>query len=390
MLPLLFDLDYLLSFSSTNDLSELELKHRALNSCTKCEIREALNGEYTISLELLDGGGYGVQALEVGKAILAKPNKSGTIYSKPQIFIISSIVQENGRVKVSGEHIKTLFFNNVVRGDVDDSGFSYEGTPSEIIDEMLNDAALTNTFNFNSDIVTSKSISTGKESLTFGNLFKMEGGFIDVFDGELAYDNFDIYFLGHRGRQTPIITVRDGQLIKSFSVETTNYNQYKYVLPFADIPTNEDSDNANTYRIYGDLINTQADTDFDKILLKDFSSKFTKKSGYLNPTDPNVGPVVQDLKARIMSYASTYMAQRGKALKYPSVSVNVEINVIGGAINNQIVLGDKVQVVNKKTNYSAVHKVTETVFDCITDSYVSVTLGNRRFNLYDFLRGDIK
>ena len=77
-------------------------------------------------------------------------------------------------------------------------------------------------------------------------------------------------------------------------------------------------------------------------------------------------------------------ARNHSSITAPSVSINVNY---GTALDelNKVDLGDVVTVIYDPTGYVKNHRVTETVYDFVNEKYKSVTIGYRKFTLYDYL-----
>lgn len=375
MLPRLY------SFS-TNINSYSNNGYGPFTTCTSCEIVEALNGDFTLALEILQQDRL-VKYIKPGMAILAKPDPS----NKPeQIYIITNVnISKSGRLSIQAVHVKSMFFNNVLYGDVDDSGYSYSGTPEQIFQLVENELAVTNDFSFSSPITKSGTIELGIEAVTLGDLFTKDGGMLEVFGAEMSYDNFNVSMLPRRGKSTPNEELKYGFNISSYSVSMDNLNEYTHVVPYANVPVKSTyQGNESAIRLYGDTIRCSPSR-FTKVLTVDFSDRFKSKKGYVNP-NPVEGEDsgYAEAKARINRYALRYINKR-PSIYNSMVGVSIEAN--SSLDMNRLRLGDSVIVDIEPLNYKKVHRVTETVYDCIAEKYKSITLGDRKFTLYNVLRG---
>lgn len=380
MIPRLYDFS-----TSLQDYSNRG--YGSFDTIQSCVVREVLNGEYTLNMEILRQDRL-ASLVRPNKCILAKPNPT----DNPQIFIIMTVNWTNeGKGQIQAQHIKYMFFNNMIYGDVTDESYNYTGTPSQIWSAIENDEiglVLPNHFTFQSNINTSNTISLGLEAVTIGDIFSKEGGIRDTFRGDLAYDNFTVSFNRRRGKTTPTEVIRYGYNMSSFEQEISNSTEYTHVLPFADVPVKGakyDGD-ISTVRLYGTI--TQASTSsFQRIKTVDFSNRFKSRKGYVVPSGPYAGEGYAEAEQKLTNLGAKYV-QAHSSITAPSVTVslNYESNV---ELVNRLSLGDNVKVVNNPINYVGTHRVTETNFDPIKEGYISVTIGNKRFNLYKFLRGAI-
>ena len=124
------------------------------------------------------------------------------------------------------------------------------------------------------------------------------------------------------------------------------------------------------------------DTDFTRILLVDFSSKFTKKGGYVDPTSP-YGTGYTEVRDELKRLGQNYIT---KHQSITITSMNFVVDKESAIDNLNVVLGSKIKVVYEPLNYEAKHTVTEVVYDITTNKYSQVTIGNRKFTLYDFIK----
>lgn len=357
-----------------------DYSHNGLGSfdtIQKSEVVEVLNDEYTLSMSILKTDRLAGKVLP-NMCIKAKPNP----FDDPQIFVVTRVNFKNAStVDIEANHIKNLYFNNVIYGDKTDEGITYTGTPAAIMAQIDNDAVLPNIFNFTSDIVTSGSIRSGIESKTYGDLFTTEGGMRDVFRGDLKFDNFNVSFLSHRGSEDAKRVLRTGVNISQFSRETNNFTEYTHVLPFADVPTVEGYDLAQSVRLYGNIARA-SQSNFSRIYLKDFTSRFTSKRGYVNPT---TGSGYTEARQNLTTWGGQYVTNR-PSIKTPSINITVKIEPSNSGLED-VALGDKVKVIDEQTNYSAEHRIIKAAYDPVMERYNSLELSSRKYSLYNYLKG---
>ena len=408
MLPRLFDLQDIIA-DSQNNLSNCQnrLGKGYFTKIKSNEIKEVLNGEYTLKMTIKTADPL-AKTVQPNMCILAKPNYS----DEPQAFVITAIsYKDDGTIDINGEHIKGMFFNNVVLGNATQEETTLTGTPSQIVSGLLSEVLATNYFAFTSDISTSKSVKRSGTTLTLGEIFNDDRqGLIRKFNADLKFNNFVISFLAHRGKTTTSghmaeNIVRYGEKISSFNQDMSNEGEYTHILAFAEVPTRDNTSSTpigyetvpayngpvRSVVLYGRegttsnyLVPTGSQSGFKKILPVDFSKKFKNKHGYVNPS-PGTGGVTgfAETENLLFEYGEEY-ARNHSSITAPSVSINVNY---GTALDelNKVDLGDVVTVIYDPTGYVKNHRVTETVYDFVNEKYKSVTIGYRKFTLYDYL-----
>lgn len=339
-------------------------------------VKEALNGEYTLKMSVFAKDRLALK-IKPNMCIMAKPNP----YDDDQIFVITSVKVKGSNVEVQGSHIKEAYFNNVFHGDKTNDGFEYTGTPEEIMQEIDSYSVLPIYFDFSSDITTSGAVRDGIDAVSYGDLFSKEGGMRDVFRGDLKYNNFNIQFLKHRGNTTPNCILRDGHNISSFQYQVNNVSEYTHVLPYADVKVLDTSiSNAESVRLFGDLARAST-SDYSRIYPVNFTNRFTNKHGYVDPTS---GLGYADATSKLTQLGASYVSNRPR-IKTPSVTVNVKYEPSSRELDT-VQLGDSVRVISERYEYAENHRVTETEFDFVNEKYIDISLGSRKFNLYNFLK----
>lgn len=358
-----------------------DYSHNGLGSfdtIQKSEVVEVLNDEYTLSMSILKTDRLAGKVLP-NMCIKAKPNP----FDAPQIFVVTRVNFKNAStVDIEANHIKSLYFNNVIYGDKIDTGYAYTGTPAAIMTQIEQDSALPNVFNFTSDIVTSGEIRSGIESKTYGDLFTTEGGMRDVFRGDLKFDNFNVSFLSHRGSEDAKRVLRTGVNISQFSRETNNFTEYTHVLPYADVPTVESEEDIQAVRLYGAMARAST-SNFFRVYPKDFTNRFTKKSGYVDPQSQS--PHYQEQIDLLTQYGQQYVTSR-PSIKTPSINITVKIEPSNSGLED-VALGDKVKVIDEQTNYAAEHRIIKVAYDPVMERYNSLELSSRKYSLYNYLKG---
>lgn len=383
------------------DFSSASMSHYTSNNgygflaeTSKCEVKRVLGGDYTISLEVATSDPIAKEVVP-NRAIFVEAEPSGN----PQLFIISSVSVTDEKVVASGEHVSSAFLNNMyVPGAIEDKGGTQKisGTPTEIYSYLANSAAVPPIFNFISAISDSEDVILNlSATLTWGNIFTdKKSGMLKVFhdqagnNAELDYDNFNVYFKRRVGSTTAKNVVRYGSNVSSFEQVMSGEEEYTHVLPYATIPVKSDyNGNTSAVTLFGlDLINNRAletgsTSPFLKVLPVDFSRFFKDKGGYVNPS---TGSGYVDVQNALRDYGQAYIDLH-PSISNRSVTIKVDY---GEALESfdKIHLGDNVQVIYEPIDYRHQHRVKETLYDTLSERYKSITIGERKYNLYQFLK----
>lgn len=367
------------------------------------EVKRNLQNDYTFYMEISQDDEL-ASIVQPDMAIVStvKPETSYT-QSSFQIFVIKNVKFENKRVQISADHVKYMFFNNVIVGDPTGEPYIVKGQMQSVLNTVLDstNVFLPNIFTVNATL-GEISVDIGTNATrTVGDLFdNYETGILKQNDGyEIDFDNFTIYVVQRIGNNLIKNILRYGDNISESSMEISNEKEYTHVIPYASVATTNKTvtiggDTVEQYTgevtsitLYGEdsPLDTLATGNFIKILTIDFSSKFTRKSGYVNPNPTSGYSSGYDyVKAKLKEYGQKYIAKHPK-IKQPLINISVsnknEIKDLNG-----LRIGDSVRVIYEPLNYEETHRVTEVNYNPIANSYNSITIGDRKYSLYDFIR----
>ena len=226
--------------------------------CKKCEITEELNGEYTLSMTVHPWDNL-ADKIKVNRIIKAKSNST----DKPQLFEITKhVVQTNGEIEITGQHIKYLGLQNCMFRT---STFpdSKNGTPQEIADFLFENLYFDNLFTFYSDITDKVDFKLSDiESKKLGDVFGgSDYSLISEFGGEFHYDNFNISFLKKRGSDSDF-KLMFGKNISDFNQTISNDTCYSHIVAFAKVSK---SDENTTVVVCGEPYLTNQNQVFPKV-----------------------------------------------------------------------------------------------------------------------------
>lgn len=371
-----------------------------LTKVKSAEVKEVLNGEYTLNIKLLPNDALADKAVP-GRAIMVKPNYHDDL----QIFVIRTMDYNNNEIEINAEHVKYMFFNNVVLASVDLQPLVYEGPVEAAVNDVLvNEVQLTNYFTFYSNISTTVKIDTGSGNKSVGDIFSNDVDGVNVkAKGEFHYDNFIINYNSHRGNTEPKNVVRYGTNLSSYSQELSDNHNYTHVTGFADVPVSPlytgDLKNVRLYSNFNYpgspdpqtnpwLYHLPNSGNYYKVLTLDFTEKF--KDGGIVVVNPANGDNYGTARMNIAEFTYKYI------LDHPSLgTLSAKIIVDYEEVLNKFekpALGDKVTVIYEPLNYKKNHRITEIVFDVISEKAKEITISEsqRKLSLYDFIKNQNK
>ncbi|MFI3210916.1 MAG: phage tail spike protein [Peptostreptococcaceae bacterium] len=332
-----------------------------LRDALSCIVTEEDNGEYELEL-LYTNGSLGSEYLKVGNIIKAKANH----IHQDQLFRIYEVendIDEN--IKVLARHITYDLRENFV-----ENVNALNKTCSEAFKELLDKATISHKFTGYSDIE-----HTGNFSMARSNILECikgkRGSLCDTYGNgpKLIRDNFHIDLLKERGI--------DNNVIISYTKNLTGYTRtineedvVTVIYPFAHYKEDESLEELIVLPerfVYSDNVNLFHEK---KILSVDFSED-----------------EVSDI-ATLRSLANSYFRTTKKDI--PKINYKVEFIELSKTLEymdlglydlEKINLGDTVTIKDSRINLDIQATVIKTIFDSITNTYISIELGNFKDSL---------
>ena len=349
------------------------------NKVIKCPVTEVENNEYTLELEIAPTDRF-VNVVAPDMLIKAKPNHS----DPPQLFEVNTAdFSNNGKsFVIKGTHIKSYFFNNLIRGTLTVSDLT--GTAATVVENICRNVLLhrpSNNISYQNVILIGYDNTVGTvdvdltKPLTLEELFFGEGGVIDTFGGTFKYDNDRIYLMKNRGRDADRI-IRYGSGISDYTQSISNADTYTHIIGYARFT----AQNADTF-VYGNLIETgkAIPTSFYKNVLPiDFTDKF--RNGSYDPiNDQNA------IATRLTTLTQRHLTANLSKLKEPTVNIRVTEQSELKRLKD-VGLCDGVKVAYSVLGLSLRGKVVKTVYDSVLERYIEHEIGERKLSLSDLIK----
>lgn len=347
-----------------------------LDRCTKCLVTEEREGTYILELETTVNDTCASALLSL-RILEVKANP----FDPPQCFEIEKTERTlDGRIVVEGKHIKDFCFQYFTNGmdAAEDTAVTEHGDPEEIWNILHSDyITLPNYFNFHSTITTEKSFSLGlttPESL--GNILAgKQGSFVDVWGGELHYDNHDIYFNQIRGRDTGF-QLRYGSNISDASQSENCDSAYTHILPYGYVTYINESHESHKIHFFAapvEIANHEANIRRRVFPLDctDFLEAYTVGIQ---------GARYAETRTAMQSYAADYAVYNGLGKRRVSIDVTLRVELDRMA---NIGLCDNVTVVLTPFGSVTTAKVVKVIYNSLLERWEEITVGKKKTTIAD-------
>lgn len=360
MIPILFSNDC--TDFSNNGLG-------GLSDCISAYVTEERNGMFELEIEYpIDGLHYSEICEDM--IILAKPSR----LQDNQAFRIYAISKPiNGIVTINAEHIS--YQANYIPIMPSIVGMLSAVTA---LDEIEKHQGVTSPFNLISDMTESsakKGFSLSAPKSLKSCIVGSEGSLIDVFGGELKYDNFTISLLKNRGTDNGVKIAYGKNLVdlkQESSIEDVVTGVATYWQKDDEIVILSDKvyylPNAESYS-------------YQRILPVDITSEFDEDVDTMTAlcADGTKKPTPAELLAKTQELYQS----KGDELSKPKVDLTVDFVDLADSLGEEtaknlerVELCDKVTVQFEKLGVNSKAKVVKTVYDVLKEKYKNISLSS--------------
>ena len=350
MIPILFKAD-------ASDFSTYGIG--PLPDTVSCEVTEERNGAYECVLKYPTSG-RNYPELRNERIVKVKPNDTAA----DQAFRIYRITTPiNGIVTVYAQHIS-----------YDLSGIpaplrsSTSAPPQFAVEQEFENAPISHRFTFRTDYTEPKPFSVDRPKSLRAMLGGSEGSLMNLWGGEFEWDNYRV--IHHRGRGVNAgVVIEYGKNLTKLEHDADAGEVYTDLLPYAVSTAEDGTETVITLR--EQLLPIVAEnTARRKTLIRDFTDSFS------------YGTAVTEemLRAR----AVKYLQNNPLGVETPTLTVAFEPlwkQPEYAAVLERVSLCDTVTVRHSELGISVHTKVIKTVYDTLSEKYVSVTLGSAKANL---------
>lgn len=338
-----------------------------LSDAISCVITEELNGEFELEMEYpITGIHY--SELIMRRLICAKPNPT----DNPQLFRIYDISKPiNGVVTINAHHISYDMTGYAV------SPFAHSVTTLPVALSTLMTNCIVNpnpfTLTYDGDSFTSAEFNVSLPSSLRACLGGTEGSILDLFSGgghgHWKFDNFTATFMYTRGEERGFV-IRYGKNLTDLKQEENNNKVCTAIYPYWYSNATE----GETYvELAGKTVNVGSEThNYVKILPVDFSSDFEEP------------PTQAQLRSKAQSYISSNEINKPDiSLEISFVKLSESEEYADIAMLEHVELGDSVKVIFEELGVDSYAKCVKTVYDAITDKFVSIEIGDPSSHFVD-------
>lgn len=328
-----------------------------LGDCVSCEVIEEANGAFELSMQYpMDGIHY--EHIADRSIIKAKADQ----FRDPQLFRVYATSRPmSGIVTVLAEHISYDLSGIPVSKFVAQNAYSaLSGLKENAVTDCL--------FSFWTDKTTIAEFNHKIPASIRSKLGGSAGSILDVYGGELEFDNYTVKLHNNRGMNRGV-SIRYGKNLTDIDQERNCASVVTGIYPYWAGEVNGDT---VLVELPEKIVNAPGTYNFEKIKTIDFTSYFETQ------------PSVEQLRT-----AATKYVQRNN-VGVPKVSMKVSFAQLEQTeeykhlkLLERVALFDTVNVEFPALGVSATAKAVKMVYDVLADRVKSVTLGSARANIAD-------
>lgn len=328
----------------------------ALSECTYCEVTEERNGAFECTLKYPVTGRLFAE-LKNERLIKAKPNDT----SKEQLFRIYRITTPiNGIVTIYAQHI-SYDLSNIAELMWSSAMIS----PSLAMSRLFTKTASTHNFKCSTDFSSAKPFSVSKPKSVRACLGGSEGSMLDLWGGEYEWDNFNVIFHSKLGKDNGVV-IEYGKNLTDMEQDNDFTDVYTDILPYAVFSDESTEKIITLSEVTLPIVDNPLR---NKTLIKDFTEFFEDKSS-INENS-------------LRTKAQSHIKENPLGVETPTLTVAFEPlwkQSEYSAILERVSLCDTVTIRHSALGITAESKVIKTVYDSLTEKYVSITLGTAKSN----------
>lgn len=316
----------------------------SLTDAIACEIKEARNGEYELTLTYAAKGLH-AEDIQPNSFIKAKPN----LTDSPQLFRIYKVGKTmNGQFTVNARHVSYDLSGKVI---------TTGSAASCVAACALLDAAAGN-FTINTDKTTVGAFSIVEPGSVRSFFGGKAGSLLDVYGGEWKYDNYTASLKQARGANRGV-TIRYGKNLTQLSQELDMSNLVTGIVPYY-IDTNGN-------KTVGSKVLTGLTLDVPRDVAINFSQQVNLDSSV-------------PIATQLATLATRYINNNNLTIIKNSITLDF-VQMQG--LTERVDLCDTVNIYFEALGITAAAKCVETVWDVLQERYTSTKFGDTSSNIAD-------
>lgn len=322
-----------------------------LPEISAAEVYEKLNGEFTaeITLPRIALNAHNLQRFGL---VRIKPNH----WQNNQIFRINRVKRQlvNGDITLQLNHL-TYDLNKQVAKPFQATGIS--AVVAAFADPNIRTTYMP--FTFSSDLTNETSVLSVPVPMPWRSIIGgVEGSILDVFGGELYWDNLTVRLLRHRGEDRSV-AIRYGLNMIEFTQEENIANTFDSVVGYAAL---EDSP-----VVMGSVVSDGIVEPYPLVKVIDFSDQIPEG---VTPTQAMITQMTQSW----VNANHPATPQIGMTVDFTVLRQQKQFDVL--AQLEDVRLGDTVKVILPEANVSQTAKVTGVLYDSINEITKKIELGS--------------
>ena len=322
-----------------------------LPEISAAEVYEKLNGEFTaeITLPRIALNAHNLQRFGL---VRIKPNH----WQNNQIFRINRVKRQlvNGDITLQLNHL-TYDLNKQVAKPFQATGIS--AVVAAFADPNIRATYMP--FTFSSDLTNETSVLSVPVPMPWRSIIGgVEGSILDVFGGELYWDNLTVRLLRHRGEDRSV-AIRYGLNMIEFTQEENIANTFDSVVGYAAL---EDSP-----VVMGSVVSDGIVEPYPLVKVIDFSDQIPEG---VTPTQTMITQLTQSW----VNANHPATPQIGMTVDFTVLRQQKQFDLL--AQLEDVRLGDTVQVILPEANVSQTAKVTGVLYDPINEITKKIELGS--------------
>lgn len=331
-----------------------------LTGALRCDVKEKLNGEYTMQMEYPMDGELRTSII-AGSQIVTTPSYGHT----PEPFDVKSInvASSSGKLTVKGQHISYRLNKYTV--------MPYTASSAALaMSGLISNAAQTCPFTMFTDKSTSASYKQIVPASIRSRLGGVAGSILDVYGGEYEFTRMRVNLWSKRGTDRGV-EIRYGKNLVDANQERSIANTITGICPFW---SKEVDGSIQTVVLPEKVLTASTAANYPYPLTKavDLTGEFEDK------------PTVAQLRTRAQKYLTDNVTGIPTVnLKVSFVNLHDTEDYANIAPLERVELGDTVRVYFEELGINATARVIETDWDALRERYNSITLGDAKNTITD-------
>lgn len=325
---------------STNGIGRLD--------CISCDVVEGRNGVYEASIELLDTVKY-FSAIEYLSIIVVKVS-DGT---KQPFRVVKIVNNLDGKTTLELEHLSYMLSNIPVNPFTASSA-------SAALQGIKTNSAITNNFNFDTDIQTSGEYRLIEPQSARACLGGESGSVLQKWNGEYKFNGWNVSLLARRGADKNV-TFTYGKNVTDFENEVSVEDTYTGVYPYWINENNV---------VVGNIVRSATPFAEERIAIEDVSGDVEVEQG----ATPTVAQVTEAGRRALQN--KSYVSRPNQNIEISFVNLWETEEYKNIANIERVELCDTVNVKFTKYDLNVRMKVIKTEWDAINERFTKIELGD--------------